>query len=100
MSLGDAHSIIPPFTGNGMSMALEAAALAVAPLRRYAVGEIDWESACAHVRETARRAFGKRLSLAGTCQSLLLAPWFRRPLEILAQEQLLPFHLLFSHTRR
>ena len=100
MSLGDAHSIIPPFTGNGMSMALEAAALAVHPLQRYARGEIDWEPSCALVRQTARRAFTRRLSLAGTCQGLLLAPWFRRPLEILAQEQLLPFSLLFSHTRR
>lgn len=100
MSLGDAHSIIPPFTGNGMSMALEAAALAVPPLQRYARGEIDWDLSCALVRQTARRAFTRRLSLAGTCQGLLLAPWFRRPLEILAQEQLLPFSLLFSHTRR
>lgn len=100
MSLGDAHSIIPPFTGNGMSMALEAAALAVAPLHRYACGEITWESACEVVQLTARRAFTQRLSLAGTCQALLLAPWFRRPLEILAQAELLPFSLLFSHTRR
>lgn len=100
MSLGDAHSIIAPFTGNGMSMALEAAALAVGPLHRYASGEIDWESACALVQQTTRSSFAKRLSLAGTCQSLLLAPWFRRPLEILAREQLLPFSLLFSYTRR
>lgn len=100
MSLGDAHSIIPPFTGNGMSMALEAAALAVDPLQRYARGELRWERACELVGLSARQAFGQRLSLAGTCQRLLLAPWFRRPLEILAQEQLLPFSLLFSHTRR
>jgi 2-polyprenyl-6-methoxyphenol hydroxylase-like FAD-dependent oxidoreductase len=100
MSLGDAHSIIPPFTGNGMSMALEAAALAIKPLHRYAHGEITWESACEQVLHTARRAFTQRLSLAGTCQDLLLAPWFRRPLEILAQAELLPFSLLFSHTRR
>lgn len=100
MSLGDAHSIIPPFTGNGMSMALEAAALAVMPLQRYASGEIGWDSACALVQQVSQHAFLKRLSLASTCQSLLLAPWFRRPLEILAQQQLLPFSLLFSHTRR
>jgi 2-polyprenyl-6-methoxyphenol hydroxylase-like FAD-dependent oxidoreductase len=98
--IGDSHSIIPPFTGNGMSMALEAAALAVVPLCRYARHQEDWEATLQSLQFNAANAFHRRLTLAGTCQNLLLAPWFRRPLEILAQQQLLPFRPLFSLTRR
>jgi 2-polyprenyl-6-methoxyphenol hydroxylase-like FAD-dependent oxidoreductase len=99
-SIGDAHSIIPPFTGNGMSMALEAAALAIEPLLHYARGHENWENTRFQLAHTARFAFHRRLTLAGACQHLLLAPWFRRPLEILAQQQLLPFRPLFALTRR
>ncbi len=99
-SIGDSHSIIPPFTGNGMSMALEAAALAVAPLCRYARHQEDWQDTLQALQDSASNAFHRRLTLAGTCQGLLLAPWFRRPLEILAQQRLLPFRPLFSLTRR
>ncbi len=98
--IGDSHSIIPPFTGNGMSMALEAAALAVVPLCRYARYQEDWQATLRSLQNNAANAFHRRLTLAGTCQNLLLAPWFRRPLEILAQQQLLPFRPLFSLTRR
>lgn len=100
ISLGDAHSIIPPFTGNGMSMALEAAALAVEPLVDYAQGRCDWSQAQQTIATAAHRKWGRRLGWALACQHLLLAPWFRRPLEILAQQQLLPFHTLFTLTRR
>jgi menaquinone-9 beta-reductase len=98
-TIGDAQSIIPPFTGNGMSMALEAAALAVTPLCRYAQQQQDWETTLDTLQQAAHRAFHRRLTLATSCQQLLLAPWFRRPLEILAQQQLLPFRSLFSLTR-
>jgi menaquinone-9 beta-reductase len=100
VSVGDSHSIIPPFTGNGMSMALEAAALAVEPLHRFANGGQDWAQTREQLTVTAHRRFQRRVSLALGCQQLLLAPWFRRPLEILAQQNLLPFRPLFALTRR
>lgn len=98
-TIGDAQSIIPPFTGNGMSMALEAAAMAVEPLCRYSRRQQDWDTTLTVIQEAAHTAFRRRLSLAASCQHMLLAPWFRRPLEILAQQQLLPFRSLFSLTR-
>jgi flavin-dependent dehydrogenase len=100
MSVGDAHSIIPPFTGNGMSMALEGAALAIEPLVAYASGRIDWPQAQQALQSSSQRKFDHRLRWAMVSQRLLLAPWFRKPLEILAQQQLLPFHTLFTLTRR
>lgn len=83
-----------------MSMALEAAALAVEPLVDYAQGRCDWSQAQQTMAAAAQRKFGRRLGWALACQHLLLAPWFRRPLEILSQQQLLPFHTLFTLTRR
>lgn len=98
--IGDSHSIIPPFTGNGMSMALEAAALAVEPLVDYAHHDSSWDETLQRIQSAAEEKFHRRLQLADICQQLLLAPWFRKPLEILAHDSLLPFHSLFSLTRR
>jgi 2-polyprenyl-6-methoxyphenol hydroxylase-like FAD-dependent oxidoreductase len=97
--IGDAHSIIPPFTGNGMSMALEAAALAVEPLVAYAYGQSSWSATLDMLHHRTDEKFERRLYLAGSCQRLLMASWFRRPMEILAENQLLPFRTLFTLTR-
>ena len=97
--LGDAQSIIPPFTGNGMSMALEAAALAVDPLVKYANQQLSWSQANSAIHEYTNKAFDRRLQLSCAFQHLLLAPWFRKPLEILSEQNLLPFRTLFHLTR-
>ena len=45
LAVGDACGMIPPFAGNGMSMAFEAAAQAANPLTEFAAGRVDWEEA-------------------------------------------------------
>src|SRR5206468_1938623 len=45
--IGDALTMIPPITGNGMSMAFESAHVAFEPLAAYARGEADWKSTTA-----------------------------------------------------
>jgi flavin-dependent dehydrogenase len=50
--IGDAVTMIAPFTGNGMSMAIESAVLATEPLTAYSLGKLSWPQA--H-QETARR---------------------------------------------
>ena len=97
--IGDAHSIIPPFTGNGMSMALEAAALSVDPLVDYALRKKTWLDTVDALQLAANKKFDRRLGIAESCQRLLMASWFRRPMEILAENQLLPFRTLFTLTR-
>jgi flavin-dependent dehydrogenase len=44
-SVGDSFAVTPPFTGNGMSIAFETAALAVPSILAYTRGEHDWEGA-------------------------------------------------------
>ena len=43
--IGDAHAMIAPLTGNGMSMAFESAAAAVNPLLAYANASASWQEA-------------------------------------------------------
>jgi flavin-dependent dehydrogenase len=98
-SIGDAESIIPPFTGHGMSMALQSAELAVEPLLAYAQGMIDWATCSQRMRSSQLRHFRRRLSVAQSFHFALFDPMWRRPVEILAQNDLLPLRLLFSLTR-
>ena len=52
--IGDTASIIPPFTGNGMSMAFQSALIAVEPLVDWARGSASWgEYGGAHSRGAA-----------------------------------------------
>jgi len=71
--IGDALTMIPPVTGNGMSLAFESAALAIEPLAAYSRGQCSW----AEIRETiARRCdeqFSRRLAWAGRLQSMLFS---------------------------
>ena len=43
--IGDALTMTPPVTGNGMSMAFESAGLAIEPLAAYSLGKLNWMQA-------------------------------------------------------
>src|SRR5207245_3493085 len=43
--VGDSLTMIPPVTGNGMSMAFESAELAIEPLAAYSRSELPWTTA-------------------------------------------------------
>jgi 2-polyprenyl-6-methoxyphenol hydroxylase-like FAD-dependent oxidoreductase len=70
-SLGDALTMIPPVTGNGMSMALESAALAIEPLTAYSRGELRWDAAKAVIAEACDTTFARRLRWARWLQQLM-----------------------------
>lgn len=62
LSLGDSHSIIPPFTGNGMSMAFQSVEIALPDLVHYAHEELHWTHVVANVRRNLGKAFRIRLA--------------------------------------
>ena len=70
--VGDALSMIPPVTGNGMSMAFESAAWAAEPLAAYSRGELSWEEARFTVAKRCDAGFARRLRWARWLQWLLL----------------------------
>ena len=55
--LGDRYRLIPPFTGNGMTLALESAALALPFVVAYAKGEADWQDTLTQCRKVFHRRF-------------------------------------------
>ena len=63
--IGDALTMIPPITGNGMSMAFESAQLAIEPLIAYARGNEEWPDTSARIARALRERFGRRLHWAG-----------------------------------
>lgn len=97
--IGDSHTSIPPFAGNGMSMALESAHTAIPHLHSYVCGQTSWEEACIAVRRALRSIFRLRLAVSRAMHPLLVQPRGRLPLEQAVATDLLPFSLLFRVLR-
>jgi 2-polyprenyl-6-methoxyphenol hydroxylase-like FAD-dependent oxidoreductase len=72
--VGDAITMIPPVTGNGMSMAFESAGMAVEPLAAWSRGEISWARAQETMARRCDAAFARRLAWAKWLQRMMLAP--------------------------
>lgn len=72
--IGDALTMIPPITGNGMSMAFESAQLAIEPMTNYAQGHHTWEEASAEVASSLQRTFARRLNWAARLHQLMFSP--------------------------
>ena len=95
MSLGDAFALIPPFTGNGMAMALQSAELAIDPLLAWARGESRWADTLRLVRRRLRRRFGCRLAAAELLHPFLHDPPRQRWLAATARAGILPLQPLY-----
>ena len=79
MSIGDAVTMIPPVTGNGMSMACESAAAAIEPLAQWSGGNIAWEDARLKFATRIDAEFSARLRNASLLQRAVVQPaarWF------------------------
>ncbi len=96
--IGDALAVIPPFTGNGMSMALESAAMAVDPLCRYVRGELIWAETARLIRQRQIRRFRTRLAVSRLLHPLLLRRGPQAGIGWLAGKRFLPFGLLYRLT--
>ena len=75
--IGDALTMIAPVTGNGMSMAIEAAELSVAPLRDFSRGKIGWSDARKIISRNCARQFTSRLRWASVLQGAFFSKFTR-----------------------
>ena len=73
LSLGDSHAIIPPFTGNGMTMAFQSVEIALPHLVAYARKEIEWSHAVQRIETKLNRNFRKRLTASKWLHPLLFS---------------------------
>ena len=78
--VGDALTMIPPVTGNGMLMAFESAEMAIAPLAKYSAGLIAWDRGQHLIATDCNRQFTRRLRWAGWLQRGLFQPLVRSSL--------------------
>lgn len=98
LTLGDAHAFVPPFTGNGMAMAFQSAALALDPLLKWARHECNWATAVAAVREKLRSRFRVRLAGSALLHRALLQPAAQAAFHATARAGLVPFASLYQVT--
>ena len=94
--IGDACASIPPFTGNGLAMALQGAHMALGPLRDYAAGSSEWEQAVAAIGRRQRLRFRRRLMLASFLHPFFLEPGRQDFLAALARARLIPFRTAYA----
>lgn len=71
--VGDALGMIPPFTGNGMSMAFESAEIALAPLVRWGRGGDTWRNVVAEIGHRTRRRFRRRIAAGMAMHRVLMS---------------------------
>ncbi len=99
LTLGDAESMIPPFTGNGMSMAFQAAEIAITPLVAWSRGDLTWQQTRNTVEHAVQRRFRRRVGIAQTVHPLFFRSAGRACVRSLATAGALPFHALLASIR-
>ncbi len=95
LRLGDAAAMIPPFTGNGMTIACLSAAAAVAPLLAWSRRELDWNEAVAQAQAEMEATVRVRLRTAALLHPFLLQPAARRCFEWASRLRLVPFRRFY-----
>ncbi len=97
--IGDAAAMIPPFTGNGMTMALQSALAAAEPLTRWSQGACSWHDTQFAIRQTQSQLFSSRLRWARALQELLLQPLGRRLCAYAINHRWVSFDTLYRTVR-
>lgn len=97
--LGDSIAMIPPVTGNGMSMAFESAEIAADPLADYSAGKISWTDARQTLARKCDVTFARRLAWAAWLQRLMFMPSLQNTLVLFAPRWNWLWRLLVSKTR-
>ncbi len=97
--VGDTITMIPPVTGNGMSMAFESAEIATEPLAKYSSGEMTWAEAQQTIAQLCDEAFAQRLAWAGWLQRMMFMPRMQKALVLVAPGCQWLWRLLLERTR-
>ena len=99
MALGDACGMIPPFTGNGMSMAFESAQIAADPLRAWHAGRRTWAETFERLRTELRRRFARRMFWGRAMHPFLTTEAGQTFFTLVSRSGLLPFESCFHALR-
>lgn len=97
--IGDALTMSPPVTGNGMSLAFESAHLAAGPLAAYSRGEMSWPQAKTTIARLCDETFSRRLAWAKWLQAALFSPFWQKAIFALAARSDWFWRRVFENTR-
>jgi 2-polyprenyl-6-methoxyphenol hydroxylase-like FAD-dependent oxidoreductase len=97
--IGDALTMTPPVTGNGMSMAFESAEIAIDPLADYSRGGLSWTEARRRITLRCDAAFSRRLAWARLLQWMMFSPALRSGFGSIALRSGWVWSLMFAKTR-
>lgn len=97
-SIGDRQRLIPPFTGNGMTLAIESAARMLPLVVAYAGGRLQWKQVEEQGALLLQQQFAHRYRTASLLHPFLLVPALQAILRTLAHAHLLPFPALYRLT--
>lgn len=97
--VGDALTMIPPVTGNGMSMAFESVELAIEPLVQFHRGDLTWAQARQNIAAACDATFTRRLRWAAGLQWALFQPLVRSTVLFLAARSQWLWRGIFKRTR-
>lgn len=93
--VGDSAGMIPPFTGDGMAIALQGGVAVAAPLAGYASGACSWREAVARIATVTRRKFALRLGAAALLHPFLTMRAGQASIAALHRARLVPFGAVF-----
>jgi 2-polyprenyl-6-methoxyphenol hydroxylase-like FAD-dependent oxidoreductase len=97
--IGDALTMIPPVTGNGMSMAFESAEIAIDPLAAYSRGDSTWTQARQRIAYACDSAFSRRLAWARWLQWMMFAAPLQGTLASIILRSAGFWRIMFANTR-
>jgi 2-polyprenyl-6-methoxyphenol hydroxylase-like FAD-dependent oxidoreductase len=97
--IGDALTMTPPVTGNGMSMAFESAEAAIEPLTAFSSGRLNWADAQRQIAKRCDAAFSRRLAWARVLQWMIISQPIRFGLGRFLLRSDLIWRLMFAQTR-
>jgi flavin-dependent dehydrogenase len=95
LQIGDRVSLIPPFTGNGMTIALQSAVTAAPHVIAWSRGEIGWQETRGAAMRAQRRRFAARTNTARALHPLVLNKTARSFARAVHRTGLLPVGMLY-----
>jgi menaquinone-9 beta-reductase len=98
-AIGDALTMVPPVTGNGMSLAFESAEIALPKLVQFSQGVVSWESATQQIRRSFQRQFRGRLRTARYLHTAMFNVLLSQLLLWALPRCRNSWHWAFAHTR-
>jgi hypothetical protein len=94
-SLGDQQGLIPPFTGHGMTIALQSASVSLGYFEAWSRGSLSWTETLARVSRDLHQRFRRRILVGRLIHPWLLDARRRGLIHALNRMRLLPFGTLY-----